>query len=130
MNLTETSPQTLEHCQSYAVGDLNSDGLFDLVLRHVKEPQTETGPFRMLGTILESNPYLGRIVTGRIRSGSIKPNQDVKVLDRDGIGLARIDFHDRLLPLGLSFEFRVARLGSPAVADDSGDALHHHAAAG
>ncbi len=38
----------------------------------------------MLGTILEANPYLGRIVTGRIRSGAVKPNQTVKVLDRDG----------------------------------------------
>ena len=38
----------------------------------------------MLGTILEANPYLGRIVTGRITSGTIKPNQPVKVLDRDG----------------------------------------------
>jgi len=58
--------------------------LFDLVTRHVKEPVTEDGPFRMLGTILEANPYLGRIVTGRIRSGTVKPNQAVKVLDRNG----------------------------------------------
>jgi GTP-binding protein len=58
--------------------------LFDLVLRHVPEPKIEEGPFRMLGTILESNPYLGRIITGRITSGSVKPNQTVKVLDRDG----------------------------------------------
>jgi GTP-binding protein len=58
--------------------------LFDLVLRHVKPPQVEDGPFRMLGTILEANPYLGRIVTGRITSGTISPNQIVKVLDRDG----------------------------------------------
>ncbi len=58
--------------------------LFDLVLRHVAAPQVEEGPFRMLGTILESNPYLGRIVTGRITSGSVKPNQQVKVLDRNG----------------------------------------------
>ena len=58
--------------------------LFDLVLRHVKPPQVEDGPFRMLGTILEANPYLGRIVTGRITSGTIRPNQTVKVLDRDG----------------------------------------------
>ena len=58
--------------------------LFDLVLRHVKPPQVEDGPFRMLGTILEANPYLGRIVTGRITSGTIKSNQTVKVLDRDG----------------------------------------------
>jgi GTP-binding protein len=58
--------------------------LFELVLRHVPEPTIEEGPFRMLGTILEANPYLGRIVTGRITSGAIKPNQTVKVLDRDG----------------------------------------------
>jgi GTP-binding protein len=58
--------------------------LFDLVLSHVAPPKVEQGPFRMLGTILESNPYLGRIVTGRISSGSVKPNQQVKVLDRNG----------------------------------------------
>jgi GTP-binding protein len=58
--------------------------LFDLVLSHVKAPVVEHGPFRLLGTILEANPYLGRIVTGRITSGSVKPNQAVKVLDHDG----------------------------------------------
>ena len=58
--------------------------LFELVLRHVPPPTVEDGPFRMLGTILEANPYLGRIITGRIASGSVKPNQAVKVLDRDG----------------------------------------------
>src|SRR3989441_10859355 len=62
----------------------NMAPLFDLVLRHVAPPQIEEGPFRMLGTILEANPYLGRIVTGRIRSGSVRPNQIVKLLDRDG----------------------------------------------
>jgi GTP-binding protein len=58
--------------------------LFDLVLRHVRPPVVENGPFRLLGTILEANPYLGRIVTGRITSGSVKPNQQIKVLDHDG----------------------------------------------
>jgi GTP-binding protein len=58
--------------------------LFDLVLSHVKPPVVEEGPFRLLGTILEANPYLGRIITGRISSGSVKPNQIVKVLDHDG----------------------------------------------
>src|SRR5918999_3222116 len=57
--------------------------LFELVLKHVGSPQVEEGPFRLLGTILEANPYLGRIVTGRITSGSVKPNQAVKVLDHD-----------------------------------------------
>src|SRR5690606_16380228 len=58
--------------------------LFDLVLKHVPEPTIGTGPFRMIGTILEANPFLGRIITGRIESGSVKPNQAVKVLSRDG----------------------------------------------
>ena len=58
--------------------------LFDLVLKHVPPPKVEDGPFRMLGTLLESNPYLGRIITGRVFSGSVKPNQNVKVLDRNG----------------------------------------------
>jgi GTP-binding protein len=58
--------------------------LFDLILAHVAPPHVEHGPFRMLGTILEANPYLGRIVTGRITAGSVRPNQQVKVLDRHG----------------------------------------------
>src|SRR5204862_4583945 len=58
--------------------------LFDLILSHVRPPVVEEGPFRLLGTILEANPYLGRVVTGRITSGSVKPNQIVKVLDHDG----------------------------------------------
>lgn len=58
--------------------------LLDLVLKHVPEPKVAEGPFRMIGTILEANPFLGRIITGRIHSGSIKPNQSVKVLGQDG----------------------------------------------
>jgi GTP-binding protein len=58
--------------------------LFDLILSHVSPPHVEDGPFRMLGTILEANPYLGRIVTGRISAGSVKPNQTIKVIDRNG----------------------------------------------
>ncbi len=58
--------------------------LFDLILNHVKPPVVEEGPFRLLGTILEANNYLGRIVTGRITSGTVKPNQAVKVLDHTG----------------------------------------------
>ena len=64
--------------------DAGMQPLFDLILRHVAPPTVEEGPFRMLGTILEANPYLGRIITGRIISGSIKPNQAVKVLGADG----------------------------------------------
>jgi GTP-binding protein len=58
--------------------------LFNLIARHVAPPQVEAGPLRLLGTILEANPYLGRLVTGRITSGTVRPNQMVKVLDRTG----------------------------------------------
>eukprot|EP01035_Chromulina_nebulosa_P033848 gene33848-45342_t len=64
--------------------DVGMKPLFDLVIKHVPPPVVEEGPFRMLGTILEANPYLGRIITGRIASGSVKPNQAVKVISRDG----------------------------------------------
>ncbi len=58
--------------------------LFDLVVEHVPAPSVAEGPFRMIGTILEANPFLGRIITGRIFSGSVKPNQPIKVMDRYG----------------------------------------------
>ena len=58
--------------------------LFDMVLRHVESPRVGAGGFRMLGTLLEANPYLGRIVTGRVFSGSIKSNAPVKVMDHLG----------------------------------------------
>ena len=64
-----------------------SEGLqpmFKLISEHVAEPKVEEGPFSMIGTILEANNFLGRIITGRINSGSIKPNQAVKVLHADG----------------------------------------------
>jgi GTP-binding protein len=58
--------------------------LLDQELAHVPEPKTEEGPFRMLSTTLEANPYLGRILTGRITSGIVKPNMPIRALSRDG----------------------------------------------
>jgi GTP-binding protein len=58
--------------------------LFELVLKHVPQPTVEDGPFRMLATTLEADPYLGRILTGRITSGSVRPNQTIKAMARDG----------------------------------------------
>ena len=59
--------------------------LFDLVLRHVPPPESDlNAPFTMLATTLEADPYLGRVLTGRIHSGVVKLNQSVKALATDG----------------------------------------------
>jgi GTP-binding protein len=60
------------------------DALFQMVVDHVPTPKVEEGPFRLLATTISSDPFLGRILTGRISSGTIKPNQSIKVLARDG----------------------------------------------
>ena len=41
-------------------------------------------PFKMLVTTLEADNYLGRVLTGRIESGAITVNRQIKVLNRDG----------------------------------------------
>jgi GTP-binding protein len=59
--------------------------LFELIRRHVPAPTVQPdAPFRMLATTLEANPYLGRILTGRIESGKVRPNMAIKALSRDG----------------------------------------------
>lgn len=59
--------------------------LFDLIVRHVPAPKREIeAPFAMLATTLEADPYLGRVLTGRIHSGTAKINMAVKGLSRDG----------------------------------------------
>jgi len=58
--------------------------LFELILQHVPPPVAEEGPFRMLATTLEADAYLGRLLTGRIVSGTLKPNQTIKAISREG----------------------------------------------
>jgi GTP-binding protein len=58
--------------------------LFELIRGHVPPPQVAPdGPFVMLATTLERDPHLGRLLTGRIASGRIRPNATVKALGRD-----------------------------------------------
>ncbi len=59
--------------------------LFDLITNHVPPPKVDaTAPFTMLATLLEANPYLGRMLTGRVQTGTIKVNMPVKALTHDG----------------------------------------------
>jgi GTP-binding protein len=74
----------------WAVADLdepheNLMPLFELILAHVPPPEADpAAPFAMLTTTLEYDPYLGRVLTGRIHSGVARLNMPVKALSRDG----------------------------------------------
>ncbi|MCX7352235.1 MAG: translational GTPase TypA [Proteobacteria bacterium] len=59
--------------------------MFEVITKHVPAPkQKAEGPFSMLVTTLEYDPYLGRILTGRVETGSIKVNTPIRVLGQSG----------------------------------------------
>ena len=61
--------------------------LFDLIVDHVPAPSQlarRDEPFRMLATTLGADPFIGRILTGRVESGTVKAGETVKALSRDG----------------------------------------------
>ena len=61
--------------------------LFDLIVEHVPAPAQlaeHDQPFRMLATTLGADPFIGRILTGRVESGTLKAGETVKALSRDG----------------------------------------------
>lgn len=60
------------------------DSLFQLVMDHVPEPRVSDGSFKLLATTLAADNFLGRILTGRVEAGAVKPNMAVKALDRNG----------------------------------------------
>ena len=63
----------------------NLHPLLNLILDHVPPPNVEEGkPFAMLATLLDSDPFLGRCLTGRVLHGSAKVNDTVKALSLDG----------------------------------------------
>jgi GTP-binding protein len=56
--------------------------LFKLIVSHVPPPAVDVNvPFSMLVTTREYNSYFGRLLTGRIHSGTLRLNQNVKVLN-------------------------------------------------
>ncbi len=76
--------------EGWAVRDLadprrDMTSLFELMVAHVPPPRVDpAGPFRLLATILEYDPHLGRVLTGRVESGHAEPGAPIRVLDPDG----------------------------------------------
>ena len=63
------------------------DALFDLIIEHVPAPAQIADldkPFTMLATTLGGDPFLGRLLTGRVESGTLKAGQTIKAMSRDG----------------------------------------------
>ena len=65
----------------------NLDALFDLIVDHVPTPKQITRkdePFKMLATTLSADPFIGRILTGRVEAGTLKTGDTIKALSRTG----------------------------------------------
>jgi len=63
------------------------DALFNLIVRHVPPPRQikhQDEDFRMLATTLGADPFVGRLLTGRVESGRLKVGQTVQTLSRVG----------------------------------------------
>jgi len=81
----------------WAVDDLEDSRedlspLFNKIVEHVPAPEAEahTGEaFSMLVTTIEANPYLGRLLTGRIQTGVVRNNDAIKALRLDGALIER-----------------------------------------
>ncbi|NDE90046.1 MAG: translational GTPase TypA [Alphaproteobacteria bacterium] len=59
--------------------------LYETIIAHVPEPAVKPDqPFSMLASLIEYNPYLGRLLTGRIESGTVRTNMSVKSITREG----------------------------------------------
>ncbi len=75
----------------WCVEDLDNDErkdltpMLDLICKHVPEPKVDKdAPFTFLATLLESDPFLGRILTGRVISGTAKVNMPIKAINLKG----------------------------------------------
>lgn len=79
--------------------------LFNLIMAHVEPPkqvQHAGEPFKMLATTLGSDPFIGRILTGRVESGTLKTGTNIKTLSVDGSEIERFRVTKILAFRGLS----------------------------
>ena len=59
--------------------------LFEKIVEHVPAPEADVdGPFKFLVTLLDRDNFLGRILTGKVQSGTVKVNDPIRALDNDG----------------------------------------------
>ena len=65
----------------------NLDALFALIVDHVPAPAQAArrdAPFSMLATTLGADPFIGRILTGRVETGTLRAGTNLRALSRQG----------------------------------------------
>jgi GTP-binding protein len=72
-----------------AMGEEQKDlsPIFDKIVEHVPPPKAEAHvgePFQLLSVLIESDPFLGRLLTGRVEAGRVIPGMAIKSLSPDG----------------------------------------------
>jgi len=78
--------------QGWAIVDMKDEHvdlapLYDLIVQHVPPPEAEARagePGAVLAVLIESDPFLGRLLTGRVDAGRLTPGMTVHALSRDG----------------------------------------------
>jgi GTP-binding protein len=78
--------------QGWAVADMNDPRdslgpLYEMIVRHTPEPKATSRaaePAAILAVLIESDPFLGRLLTGRVDAGTLAPGMTVHALSRDG----------------------------------------------
>ncbi|MGI8841001.1 MAG: translational GTPase TypA [Caulobacteraceae bacterium] len=66
--------------------------LFDKIVEHVPAPAAEAragDPAQLLAVLIEADPFLGRLLTGRVESGRLTPGMAIRALARDGAEIER-----------------------------------------
>jgi GTP-binding protein len=59
--------------------------LFEQIVAHVPSPGLDkTGKFSFLATLLDRDNFMGRVITGRVQSGTITVNDPIHAIDMDG----------------------------------------------
>jgi GTP-binding protein len=126
--------------EGFATHDLEVRGesmkpLFDMMLESIPGPEIDPdAPLQMLVTNLDWSDYVGRIAVGRIYSGSIKPGQQIAIMQGDVEGAtgsaSASDGAGKSTGIASGTRYKLARVGEVHLFDKLGRVPAEEATAG